>query len=453
MKYTVLVNGERRTVDVPERMPLLWVLRDAMDLKGTKFGCGVGPVRRLHGAARRPAHPLVHHADLRGRHQARSRPSRACRATGRTRCSAPGMELDVPQCGYCQAGQLMAASALLKATPNPTDAADRHGDERQRLPLRHLPSDQGRPSSRRRAAEGGASHGRNPEGSETRPPCVPSGVRAGRRRPAHRPLRAGRAGAGRGGGPGGPAASLAPNTYITIHPDNTFTIIAKNPETGQGIRTALPQIIADEFDVDWAQVKIQQADLDPKYGRADRRRQPRHSVQLQIDAAGRRGRPADDAGRGRAAVERPAERADAPAAASSRTPRPSARRPTRRSRRARRRLPVPETAAIEAALKNPRDFKIIGKRIQGVDNLAIVTGKPSFSIDVASAEHAATRCSRSATSSAARPSAPTSTRSRSCRASSTRSSSSRRGRATTPSPRAWRSWPTAGGSPTTRAAR
>ncbi len=71
---------------------------------------------------------------------------------------------------------------------------------------------------------------------------------------------------GRGGGPGGPAASLAPNTYITIHPDNTFTIIAKNPETGQGIKTALPMIIADEFDVDWAQVKIQQADLDPKYG-------------------------------------------------------------------------------------------------------------------------------------------------------------------------------------------
>ena len=70
---------------------------------------------------------------------------------------------------------------------------------------------------------------------------------------------------GRGGGPGS-AASLAPNTYITIHPDNTFTIIAKNPETGQGIKTALPMIIADEFDVDWAQVKIQQADLDPKYG-------------------------------------------------------------------------------------------------------------------------------------------------------------------------------------------
>jgi len=50
-----------------------------------------------------------------------------------------------------------------------------------------------------------------------------------------------------------------PSTYITVNPDNTFTIIAKNPETGQGIRTALPMVIAEEFDVDWKQVKIQHA--------------------------------------------------------------------------------------------------------------------------------------------------------------------------------------------------
>jgi len=70
---------------------------------------------------------------------------------------------------------------------------------------------------------------------------------------------------GRGGG--APAAPPAMSTYITVNADNTFTIIAKNPETGQGIRNALPMIIAEEFDVDWKQVKVQQADFDtPKYG-------------------------------------------------------------------------------------------------------------------------------------------------------------------------------------------
>src|SRR5678815_5438664 len=68
------------------------------------------------------------------------------------------------------------------------------------------------------------------------------------------------------GGPPQPTP-VNPSTFITVHPDNTFTIIAKNPETGQGIRNALPMIIADEFDVDWKQVKIQQGDLDPKWGR------------------------------------------------------------------------------------------------------------------------------------------------------------------------------------------
>src|SRR6185436_18424285 len=65
----------------------------------------------------------------------------------------------------------------------------------------------------------------------------------------------------RGGGPGNAPLPLASN-YITINPDNTFTIVAQNPETGQGIKTALPQLIADELDVDWNQVTIKQADYD-----------------------------------------------------------------------------------------------------------------------------------------------------------------------------------------------
>ena len=187
---------------------------------------------------------------------------------------------------------------------------------------------------------------------------------------------------GRGGGPGGPAASLAPNTYITIHPDNTFTIIAKNPETGQGVKTALPMIIADEFDVDWAQVKIQQADLDPKYGaqiEGGSRAIPSNYQNHRLVGAG--GRLLMLAA---AAQQWNVPQSELSTAGGVVTHAASKRTATYASLSSRAAsLPVPETAAIEAALKNPRDFKIIGKRIRSVDNLDIVTGRPIFSIDVA----------------------------------------------------------------------
>jgi isoquinoline 1-oxidoreductase beta subunit len=187
----------------------------------------------------------------------------------------------------------------------------------------------------------------------------------------------------RGGGPGGGAgASLAPNVYITIHPDNTFTIISKNPETGQGIKTALPMIIADEFDVDWAQVKIQQADLDPKYGaqmEGGSRAIPSNYHNMRVVGAGGRllmlaaaaqqwNVPQAELSTARGVVthgatKRTATYASLTARAASLTP--------------------PEVPAAEAALKNPRDFKIIGQRIRSVDAQDIVMGKTTFSIDVA----------------------------------------------------------------------
>ncbi|MEO7193157.1 MAG: molybdopterin cofactor-binding domain-containing protein [Vicinamibacterales bacterium] len=186
----------------------------------------------------------------------------------------------------------------------------------------------------------------------------------------------------RGGGPGGAAASLAPNVYITIHPDNTFTIIAKNPETGQGIKTALPMIIAEELDVDWAQVKIQQADLDPKYGaqmEGGSRAIPSNYHNMRVVGAGGRvlmlaaaaqqwNVPQSELTTARGVVSH---------AASNRT----ATYASLASRAAT--LPAPEVTTAEAALKNPRDFKIIGQRIRGVDAQDIVMGKAIFSIDVA----------------------------------------------------------------------
>ena len=120
MTVTFKVNGKPTTVDVPADMPLLWVLRDALDLKGTKFGCGAaqcgactvhlngnptrscvlpvsavanGEITTIEGLSPDGSHPLQRAWD----------------------------ELDVPQCGYCQAGQLMSAAALLARKPKPTD--------------------------------------------------------------------------------------------------------------------------------------------------------------------------------------------------------------------------------------------------------------------------------------------------------------------------------------------
>lgn len=122
MAYTLIVNGKPRTVDAEGDMPLLWALRDVLDLKGTKFGCGVA----LCGAC------TVHldGTPVRGCQvqlsQVGSKAITTIEGIGDTalgaRVQAAWMEVDVMQCGYCQAGQIMSATALLKRTPKPTDA-------------------------------------------------------------------------------------------------------------------------------------------------------------------------------------------------------------------------------------------------------------------------------------------------------------------------------------------
>jgi isoquinoline 1-oxidoreductase subunit alpha len=119
-EITLRVNGSERKVSVPPQMPLLWVLRDSLDLPGTKFGCGAG----LCGAC-------TVHVDGSA---VRSCSTPVSQVAGQSITTIEGLSPngmhplqqawiaeDVPQCGYCQTGQIMAAAALLAKTPHPSD--------------------------------------------------------------------------------------------------------------------------------------------------------------------------------------------------------------------------------------------------------------------------------------------------------------------------------------------
>ena len=122
MPYTLNVNGKSVTVDVPADMPLLWVLRDVLGLTGTKFGCGIAQCGactvHLNG---KPTRSCVLPVSAVG-----DRAIATIEAIGATpagaRIQKAWLELEVVQCGYCQSGQIMSASALLAEKPHPNDA-------------------------------------------------------------------------------------------------------------------------------------------------------------------------------------------------------------------------------------------------------------------------------------------------------------------------------------------
>ena len=120
MAYKMTINGKPATVDVPADMPLLWVIRDVLNLKGTKYGCGVGQCGcctvHLGGQAIRSCLTPASAAD-----GASITTVEGLSTDGTHPIQLAWQEIDVPQCGYCQAGQIMSASALLEKTPNPTD--------------------------------------------------------------------------------------------------------------------------------------------------------------------------------------------------------------------------------------------------------------------------------------------------------------------------------------------
>ena len=119
---TLLINGQEQELDVPDDMPLLWVLRDVVGLTGTKFGCGIAlcVACTVHVDGRPIRSCILPVASVVGKKIT------TIEAIGETASGAKiqraWLSLEVVQCGYCQTGQIMSAAALIESNPNPTDA-------------------------------------------------------------------------------------------------------------------------------------------------------------------------------------------------------------------------------------------------------------------------------------------------------------------------------------------
>jgi isoquinoline 1-oxidoreductase alpha subunit len=122
MAFTIKVNGVPHSVDVDDDTPLLWVLRDVLGMTGTKFGCG----RALCGACTihldgKPVRSCVTPISAAAGKRVTTIEAIGATAAGR-KIQQAWVDLEVPQCGYCQSGQIMSAAALLNAKPKPSDA-------------------------------------------------------------------------------------------------------------------------------------------------------------------------------------------------------------------------------------------------------------------------------------------------------------------------------------------
>src|SRR6188768_3657873 len=122
MAFDISVNGKKHNVDVDGDTPILWVLRDVLGMTGTKFGCGMA----LCGACTvhidgSPTRSCITSIDSIGTSEITTIEAIGTTIAG-AKIQKAWIDLEVPQCGYCQSGQIMSASALLASTPNPTES-------------------------------------------------------------------------------------------------------------------------------------------------------------------------------------------------------------------------------------------------------------------------------------------------------------------------------------------
>lgn len=223
------VNGKRYPLTADPNMPLLWVLRDTLQLKGTKYGCGTGICGSCTVLADgEPLHACV--TPLSATEGRRIVTIEGLVETGHPLLQA-WIDEQVPQCGYCQPGQIVAAAALLTAHPEPSDATI---DEAMSGILCRC----GTYQRIRRAIHHAAALIRSPAGWNTAPLRAPD-----------RP----------------PPGHFAPNPWVRVHTDSTVTVLIDRSEMGQGVLGALATLVAEELEVDLTQVRTEFAPADQVY--------------------------------------------------------------------------------------------------------------------------------------------------------------------------------------------
>ena len=232
MEMTLNVNGGEHRVGVPPDVPLLWVLREKLGLTGTKYGCGRG----LCGACT----VIIDGAAT------RSCVTRVSSVAGKAIVTIEGLasgfwhpvqkawiDLDVPQCGFCQSGQIMAAAALLAKNPAPGD-----GDIDRAM--NGILCRCGTYQRIRRAVHRAASI--MAEGKERAHEAAGSLPLSGK--------------------------PFVMNHFIRIGADETVTVVINKSEMGQGVYTSLSMLVAEELEADWTKIRVEPAPVDPAYNHA-----------------------------------------------------------------------------------------------------------------------------------------------------------------------------------------
>ena len=276
----VKINGQEQNWDGDPDLPLLWFLRDEVGLTGTKFGCGQALCGSCTVIVDKQAVRacITSVSDVVGREVTTIE---GLHPTGDHAVQKAWRQLNVPQCGFCQTGQIMQAAALLMENPKPSHDQIREAMSGQHLPVRLLPAHRKRRPSR---IDGGMimnilTNPKKLRGFERyvkvdnvsrRSILKGLGLAGGFVLAAPVMSRPGFAAYQTGADKMPHGTVVDPRVFVAIAPDGIVTIVAHRAEMGTGVRTSLPLIVAEELEADWKRVRVQQAHGDEvKFGNQD----------------------------------------------------------------------------------------------------------------------------------------------------------------------------------------